>query len=115
MTRNQLKQLWFNLDYSNVEERKVITVEMSKGPYWIGYGTVEILSDGPNGYSSFKTHQEFPMKYVESCKEYKSGEYELVIKGGLQEKEYQDKQIEKLMTKEMSHEEFDKELDKIIK
>ena len=31
------------------------------------------------------------------------------------EKEYQDKQIEKLMTKELSHEEFDKELDKIIK
>ena len=31
------------------------------------------------------------------------------------EKEYQDKQIEKLMTKDLSHEEFDKELDKIIK
>ena len=29
------------------------------------------------------------------------------------EKEYQDKQIEKLMTKDLSHEEFDKELDKI--
>ncbi len=31
------------------------------------------------------------------------------------EKEYKDKQIEELMTKEMSKKEFDKELDKIVK
>ena len=78
MTREELKQLWFNLDRSNVKEKKQIIVTMSKGPYWIGYGDVEILSDGPNGYSSFKTHQEFPMEYVKTRKEY--GEYELIIK-----------------------------------
>ena len=77
MTRNELKQLWFNLDYSNVKEKKQIIVTMSKGPHWIGYGDVEILSEGPNGYSSFKTHQEFPMEYIKTRKEY--GEYELVI------------------------------------
>jgi hypothetical protein len=78
MTREELKQLWFNLDRSNVKEKKQIIVTMSKGPYWIGYGDVEILSDGPNGYSSFKTHQEFPMEYIKTRKEY--GEYELIIK-----------------------------------
>ena len=50
-------------------------------PYWVGYGTIETLSDGPNGYSSFKTHQEFPLEYVENLKEYQSGEYELIING----------------------------------
>ena len=45
-----------------------------------GQGTIQITSDGPSGYSSFKTHQEFPMKYLETRKEYKSGEYKLVIK-----------------------------------
>ena len=32
-----------------------------------------------------------------------------------EKKENKDKQIEELMTKNLSHEEFDKELDKIIK
>ena len=31
------------------------------------------------------------------------------------ENEYKDKQIEKLMTKDLSHKEFDKKLNKIIK
>ena len=79
MNREKLKQLWFNMDYSNVKERKQIIVTMSKGPYWSGYGDVEILSEGPNGYSSFKTHQEFPMEYVKTRKEH--GEYELIIDG----------------------------------
>ena len=80
MNRNELKQLWFNMDYSNVKERKQIIVTMSKGPYWIGYGDVEILSEGPNGYSSFKTHQEFQMEYLKTRKEYKSGEYKIINK-----------------------------------
>ena len=50
MTRNELKQLWFSLDYSNVPVRKEIIVQTD-------YGHVEILSDGPGGYSSFKTNQ----------------------------------------------------------
>ena len=80
MNREELKQLWFNLDYSNVKERKQIIITMSKGPYWIGYGDVEILSEGPNGYSSFKTHQKNPMEYLHNRKEYKSGKYEIIIK-----------------------------------
>ena len=73
MTRNELKQLWFNLDYSNVKERKQIIVETD-------FGHVEIVSEGPNGYNSFKTSQDNPMDYVYNTKEFKSGEYELVIK-----------------------------------
>ena len=80
MNRHELKQLWFNLDRSKVKEIKEIILEIDKNPYWPGYGTIEILSDGPNGYSSFKTHQEFPIKYLETRKEYKSKEYKLIIK-----------------------------------
>ena len=80
MNREELKRLWFSLDYSNVKEKKEIIVEIDKNPHWPNYGTIEILRDGPNGYSSFKTHQEFPMRYVFNCNEYRSNEYELIIK-----------------------------------
>tara|TARA_R110002167_G_C12243179_1_gene611089 strand:- start:280 stop:504 length:225 start_codon:yes stop_codon:yes gene_type:complete len=74
MTKNELKQLWFNIDYSNVEEKKVIIVETN-------YGHVEVMSEGPNGYKSFKTSQgENALQYALNRKEYQSGEYELVIK-----------------------------------
>ena len=62
-------------------EIKQIIVEVDKNPYWKGYGTIEIISDGkPEGYRSFKTHQKDPMKYLFNCQEYKSNEYELIIK-----------------------------------
>ena len=74
MTRNELKQLWFSLDYSNVKEKKEIIVETD-------FGHVEIMNEGPSGYSSFKTNQgENALQYAFSSKEYKSGEYELIIK-----------------------------------
>ena len=50
MTREGLKQLWFSLDYSNVKEKKEIIVETD-------FGHVEIVSNGPSGYNSFKTNQ----------------------------------------------------------
>ena len=79
MTRNQLKQMWFNLPTSNVVT-KTILVEMDKYVGRKGQGTVQITKDGPNGFSEFKTHQEFPMEYALDREEYKSGEYKLVIK-----------------------------------
>ena len=79
MNRNELKTLFFQMDLSNVPVKKQIIVDYNNNPYWPGYGDVEILSDGPNGYSSFKTHQEFPLEYVKTRKEY--GEYELIING----------------------------------
>ena len=80
MNREELKRLWFNIDYSNVKERKQIIIEIGKNPYWPGYGEVEIRREGPDGFSTFKTHQENPLEYAENCKEYKSGEYKLIIK-----------------------------------
>ena len=81
MTRNQLKQMWFNLPTQTIVT-KTILVEMDKYEGRKGQGTIQITSDGPNGYSSFKTHQEFPIKYVQdrinSDEKYK--EYKLVIK-----------------------------------
>ena len=75
MTRNEIKTMYLQMDLSNVPVKKQIIVEQ-----YTNYGNVEILSDGPNGYSSFKTCQKFPMEYVENLKEYKSGEYELFKK-----------------------------------
>ena len=79
MTRNELKQMWFNLPTSNVIT-KTILVEMDKYKDRVGQGTVQITKDGPDGFSQFKTHQEFPMEYALDREEYKSGEYKLVIK-----------------------------------
>ena len=79
MTRNELKQMWFNLPTSDVVT-KTILVEMDKYKDRVGQGTVQITKDGPNGFSEFKTHQEFPMEYALDREEYKSGEYKLVIK-----------------------------------
>ena len=81
MTRQELKQLFFTLDSSHIPVKKQIIVDYNNNPYWVGYGTIEILSDGPDGYSSFKTHQEFPLEYVETREEYQSGDYELIING----------------------------------
>ncbi len=81
MNRNELKTLFFQMDLSNVPVKKQIIVDYNNNPYWVGYGTIEILSDGPNGYCSFKTHQEFPLEYVETREEYQSGDYELIING----------------------------------
>ena len=81
MTRQELKQLFFTLDTSHIPVKKQIIVDYNNNPYWVGYGTIEILSDGPNGYSSFKTHQEFPFEYIKTRKEYTSGKYELIING----------------------------------
>lgn len=79
MTRNQLKQMWFNLPTSTIVT-KTILVEMDKYEGRKGQGTVQITKDGPNGFTQFKTHQVNPMKYALDREEYKSGEYQLVIK-----------------------------------
>ena len=74
MSREELKQLWFSLDYSNVSKRKEIIVETD-------FGHVEILSDGPNGYSSFKTNKgKNALQYALNTKEYKTNKYKLIIK-----------------------------------
>jgi len=80
MTREELKTMFLQMDYSNVKESKVITVEMDKYPDRIGQGTVNTLREGLNGFVEFKSHQENPFEYLSNSKEFASGEYELVIK-----------------------------------
>ena len=81
MTRNELKQMWFNLPTVSVVT-KTILVEMDKYEGRKGQGTIQITSDGPDGFSQFKTHQEFPIKYVQDRinSDVKYKEYKLVIK-----------------------------------
>ena len=50
MNREELKMMFLQFDFSNIPVRKEIIVETK-------YGHVEIVSDGPDGYSSFKTNQ----------------------------------------------------------
>jgi len=79
MTREQLKQMWFNSPTSNVVTR-TIKLEMDAYKDRIGQGIVQITSDGPNGFRQFTTHQKYPFTYIVEREEYKSGEYELLIK-----------------------------------
>ena len=80
MSREELKRLWFSLDHSNKPVRKQIIVDKCTNPYWPNHAKVEILSDGPNGYSAYSSHQKNPLEYARNSDEYKSGEYELIIK-----------------------------------
>ena len=80
MTREELKTMFLQMDCSNIPVRKQIIVDKCTNPYWPNHAKVQILSDGPNGYSSFSTHQENPLEYAKSRDEYKSGEYEFIIK-----------------------------------
>jgi len=80
MTRSELKQMWFNLPTQTIVT-KTILVEMDKYEGRKGQGTVQITSDGPNGFFQSKSHQEFPVSYaldrINGDVKYK--EYKLII------------------------------------
>ena len=84
--REELKRKFFQFDFSNVPVKKEIIVDLRyiKNKHWPGYGYVQILSDGPDGYSSFSTHQEHPLQYalemMEGDNHNDYSEYELIIK-----------------------------------
>jgi len=80
MSREELKRLFLTFPTLDIPDKKQIIVRMSKGKFWPGYGFVEILKDGPDGYSSFKSHQENPFLFVSDREEFASGEYELIVK-----------------------------------
>ena len=72
--REELKRLWFSLPLSKKETKEII-VEQE-------YGHVEVLSDGPDGYSSFKTSQgDNALDYAKDrMKEEKYKKYKLIVK-----------------------------------
>ena len=82
MNREELKRLWLSLPPSTVVRKEIIVdLRYIKNKYWPGYGYVQILSDGPDGYSSFSTHQEHPLEYAKDrMKEEKYKQYKLIVK-----------------------------------
>ena len=80
MNREELKRLFLTFPTVDRPVVKTITVEMDKYEGRIGQGTVQIQSDGPDGFTHSKTHQEYPYTYVVGRKEFISGDYELIIK-----------------------------------
>ena len=83
--REELKRLLFSIPTEGRKVTKTITVTMIKGidgkpnQWWDGYGNVSFDSDGPSGFTHFATSQKHPMEYALNSKEYKSGEYELIV------------------------------------
>ena len=80
--REELKRLWFNLPPSTTVRKEIIVdLRYIKSKHWPGYGYVQILSDGPDGYSSFSTHQEHPLQYAKDrMSQDKYKEYKLIVK-----------------------------------
>ena len=86
LQRELLKQALFSADCSNIPLKKEIIVDLRylDNEWWPNYGYVQILSDGPDGYSSFSTHQENPLRYalemMEGDNHNDYSEYKLIIK-----------------------------------
>ena len=81
--RELLKQALFSADCSNIPIRKEIIVDLRylDNKWWPNYGYIQILSDGPDGYSSFSTHQENPLQYAKNrMKKKEYSKYKLIIK-----------------------------------
>ena len=85
--RELLKKSLFNMDFSKIPVKKEIVVEMGENPYWPGYGTVTITSDGPDGFSQMSTHQKDPVQYAKDriknskgCPVNDLSEHELIIR-----------------------------------
>jgi|TARA_R110002074_G_scaffold292885_1_gene464562 hypothetical protein len=73
MSREELKRLFLTFPKVEIPVKKEIIVQTD-------YGHVEILSDGPSGYSSFKTNQgDECVEYARNSKEFQSGKYKLII------------------------------------
>ena len=81
--REALKNTFFNMDHSKVPVKKEVIVDLRylDNKWWPNHGYVQILSDGPDGYSSFSTHQENPLQYAKDrMKDEKLKDFKLVIK-----------------------------------
>ena len=87
MTREELKRMWLSIPTDpNKKQENTIVVEMDNYPARKGEGTIQITSDGPDGYSCFSTQQKNPLQYaLDRMSEGDDGlkdlsKYQLVIK-----------------------------------
>ena len=78
--REELKRRLFQFPTIDRPVVRTITITMMTNKWWPGYGNVAFNSDGPSGFTHFATSQRNPMEYALNSKEYKSGEYELIVK-----------------------------------
>ena len=78
--REELKRRLFQFPTIDRPVVRTITITMMTNKWWPGYGNVSIDSDGPSGFTHFATSQQHPMEYALNTKEYKSGEYQLIVK-----------------------------------
>lgn len=78
--REELKRRLFQFPTVDRPVVRTITITMMTNKWWPGYGNVSFDSDGPSGFTHFATSQKHPMEYALNSKEYKSGEYELIVK-----------------------------------
>ena len=80
MSREELKRLFLTFPTVDRPVVKTITVQMDRYKDRLGQGTVQVESDGPSGFTHWKSSQLNPMEYALTSKEYLSGDYELIIK-----------------------------------
>ena len=74
MTRNELKNLWFSIPKQNKIECKLVVVNTK-------FNEIKIVSDVDNYYHSVTLSEvSNPLNYALELDEYKTGEYQLVIK-----------------------------------
>ena len=68
MNREELKMMFLQMDCSNIPVKKEIIVDLRylDNEWWPNYGYIQVLSDGPDGYSSFSTHEENPLQYAKN-------------------------------------------------
>ena len=73
MTRNELKELWFTIPHEKKETTKTIVVNVNSSE-------INIISDGNTYHSVTLTQVSNPLIYALDLDEYKTGEYQLIIK-----------------------------------
>ena len=74
MTKNELKQLWFSIPKQDKVECKLVVVNTKSNE-------IRIVSDVDNYYHSVTLSEvSNPLNYALELDEYKTGEYQLVIK-----------------------------------
>jgi hypothetical protein len=79
-SREELKRMLFSFPTEGRIVVKRITVQMDRYKDRLGQGTVQFTRDGPDGFCEWKSCQSNPMEHALTSEEYKSGEYELIVK-----------------------------------
>ena len=72
MSREELKRMFLTFPTEGRPTVKTITVQMDRYKDRLGQGTVQIQSDGPGGFTHWKSSESNPMEAALTSKEYLS-------------------------------------------